>query len=254
MSGAIAIFVKTPGLSPVKTRLQRVRGAAFAEHWHRLAALATASVVADAARRGGLHAYWAVAESAALDHPLWVGLPRVLQGEGDLGERMARVHDLLVTRHGFGILLGADAPQLQADCVLQAATWLRDDTPRCATAFAEDGGFWLHGGNRSVPLAEWAGVAYGRPDTGCAFHRVMARHGECLELPALRDVDEDEDLLPVRDALRALAAPTAAQLELLCWLDTVLPEATMSPCARVAAGSVAEGFVGGRSGGDGSAS
>jgi uncharacterized protein len=222
MSGAIAIFVKTPGLSPVKTRLQRVRGPQFAEHWHRLAAQATASVVVDAARRTGVHTCWAVAEAQALEHPMWTGLPCIAQGEGDLGERMARVHAVLVECHGSGILLGADAPQLQVETLLRAVAWLRSSAPRCAIGFAEDGGFWLYGGNRVVPAKSWTDVRYGGPGTGRDFHAAMAMHGECLVLPALRDVDEDEDLLPVVDALRALVAPTAEQLALLRWLDVSL--------------------------------
>jgi uncharacterized protein len=227
MRGAVAVFVKTPGLSPVKTRLQRVRGMAFAEQWHRLAAQATASVVVDAARRKGMHACWAVAEAQALEHPLWAGLPCVAQGEGDLGERMARVHGVLVARHGSCILLGADAPQLQVEVLLQAATWVRDAAPRCAIGFAADGGFWLFGGNRAVSAKTWTDVRYGGPDTGRDFHAAMAMHGECLVLPPLRDVDEDEDLLPVVDALRALVAPTAEQLALLRWLDVTLCDAVV---------------------------
>jgi uncharacterized protein len=247
MSGAVAIFVKTPGLSPVKTRLQRVRSAAFAEEWHRLAARATASVVTAAAGRDGFAVYWAVAEDDALQHPLWSGLPRVAQGDGDLGERMARVHALLVERHGFGILLGADAPQLQADALQRAAAWLRADAARCAIGFAEDGGFWLHGGNRIVAQQVWTGVRYGGRETGRDFRLAMAAHGECLTLPSLCDVDEDEDLLAGRDALALLPAPTAEQSALLCWLDAVLQAGVAqqsSPYALANADAAASATVG----------
>jgi len=223
--GAVAVFVKTPGLSPVKTRLQAGRGRAFAEQWHRLAARACGSIVTALADDARLHGYWAVAEASAIDHPLWSSLPCVAQGEGGLGERMARVHATLVERHGFGMLIGADAPQLRADTLVEAAAWLRADGPRCVLGLAEDGGFWLFGGNRIVPLPAWTGVRYSGRDTGREFRLAIAAHGHCLMLPTLRDVDDENDLAPVLDALRGLPDATAEQRALADWLQASLAEA-----------------------------
>lgn len=223
MGGALAIFVKTPGLSPVKTRLQAARGRAFAEHWHRLAAAATASVAGTAMAEGWLQAYWAVAEAEALAHPLWASLPCLPQGAGGLGERMAKVHGALVEGHGFGLLIGADAPQLGTAALIEAADWLRADAPRCVIGLAEDGGFWLFGANRVIPLAAWTSVRYSCRETGDDFRRAMSGHGHCLTVAALRDVDVEDDLAPVHGALRALPQPTADQQTLLQWLEHALP-------------------------------
>ncbi|HEV8692715.1 MAG TPA: hypothetical protein VGQ93_00795, partial [Lysobacter sp.] len=64
MTVGLAIFVKTPGYSPVKTRLAADCGRAYAEAWYRRAAAAVASVAKIAADREGIAVYWAVAEPA----------------------------------------------------------------------------------------------------------------------------------------------------------------------------------------------
>ena len=79
MNGGVAILVKTPGLSPVKTRLAAGLGAARAARWHQLAAAAVAEAVA---RVAGLSAYWAVAEPLAHAGGAWPGMPLLEQGAG----------------------------------------------------------------------------------------------------------------------------------------------------------------------------
>jgi len=107
MTAAVAIFVKTPGLSPVKTRLAAGVGVEAATEFHRLAAASVAGV----ARACGeeIVPYWAVAEQEALDAPAWRGFPTIWQGEGGLGARLDRIYATLLLRHGRVLLIGADA-------------------------------------------------------------------------------------------------------------------------------------------------
>ncbi len=71
MSASLAIFVKTPGYSPVKTRLAASIGQRRAEQFHRLAAAAVAAVAK--AAMPAVTPYWAIAERDALHDPLWRG-------------------------------------------------------------------------------------------------------------------------------------------------------------------------------------
>lgn len=211
MSGALAIFVKTPGHSPIKTRLAATLGGAAAESWYAAACAATAAVARQFAHQSAARLYWAVAEADAMDEACWAGLPRLRQGEGELGERMARVHAALVRRHGRGLLIGADAPQLQASELARADTWLAGDDPRLALGPALDGGFWLVGANRVLPRADWSAVRYSRMDTAHDFRCAMDRHGRWLSVATLGDVDHREDLPYLLQALDALAAPLPEQ-------------------------------------------
>jgi uncharacterized protein len=218
MSIGLAIFVKTPGHSPLKTRLARGIGASAAERFHRLAAAA----VAEAQARTALPAstvYWAVAEAEAMDAPLWRDLPRLAQGDGGLGARMHRVYDRLRARHGAAVLIGADAPQLQA-ADLQTA-WQALQTGDTVIGPSADGGFWLFGGHVTLPDAAWTTTPWSQADTRARFLDAIGSDplfGTVATLRTLRDVDEREDLPALLDALTALPSPTPAQSVLADWL------------------------------------
>ncbi len=225
MSGAIALFVKTPGRSPLKTRLAAAIGRPAAEGWYAAACAATLEVVQRFERSCGAQAYWAVAEDDALDDPRWTALPRIAQGDGGLGARMARVHAELVARHGRGLLVGADAPQLTSAMLVEADAWLADDAPRLVDGPAADGGFWLFGGNRALPPADWEAVPYSCENTLQRFRSTLAAHGEWRAVAELRDVDTPADLAALPAALDALSDSTPAQRRLATLTRALLGEA-----------------------------
>ena len=220
MNAAIAIFVKTPGLSPIKTRLGVSHGRNAAEAWHRRAS----ACVQATARATGLPVYWAVAEAEGMQHDMWQDMPRLSQGEGGLGRRMAAVHAELVQRHGAGILIGADLPQIEARHLRTAARWLDADEPRHVLGPAHDGGFWLFGANRTKATAAWESVRYSRNDTAREFIKAIdAAAWEMLE--AMTDLDQAEDLPAVLRELQAIQAPTECQRRLTLWLEQRIAQA-----------------------------
>lgn len=219
-NSAIAIFVKTPGLSPIKTRLAARLGRPDVEEWHRRAA----TCVERSASATGLPVYWAVAEDEAMQHPLWQGLPRIAQGPGGLGRRMAAVHTELVARHGAAILVGADLPQIEARHLCTAAAWLDARDSRHVLGPAHDGGFWLYGSNRTVETGIWESVTYSVDDTARQFiGAIDAPAWEMLE--PLTDLDVFEDLPGVLRELLSLMAPTAVQRDLALWLTECIEKA-----------------------------
>lgn len=224
MTAAVAIFVKTPGLSPVKSRLASTQGRPFAERWYLQAARAVAEV-ARAAQAGRGTVYWAIAEPAAAEHAVWSDLPHIEQGEGELGQRMAQVHGTLVERHGAGILVGADAPQLRVLELQCALAWLDVDAPRQVIGPARDGGFWLYGSNRVSASSAWAQVGYSAADTAQQFRARLDLGLPWLSLEALCDVDTAADLAACREALDGLDAPMPAQQALAQWMAHTQPAA-----------------------------
>lgn len=212
---AIAIFVKTPGLSPIKTRLASGIGAVAAEMWHRLAAQATAEV-AVASNIGPV--YWAIAEDEGTQDPSWAELPHLIQPTGGLGLRMAVVHRTLVERHGAGMLLGADTPQIDHRSLRQAHSWLTAPQRRQVIGLAHDGGFWLFGANHLIPTSQWEEVPYSQRTTSELFMRAMQHEGDCLQLEVNTDVDEATDLDPALMTLQQLSSPTATQVQLIQWI------------------------------------
>jgi hypothetical protein len=223
MPAGIAIFVKTPGLSPLKTRLAATLGRDAAERWYALAARAVAEVCARASDRSGAPLYWAVAESHGLADHRWTGLPRLAQGTGDLGLRMARIHGLLVDRHGAGILLGADTPQVSAAEIETALAWVDNADPRAAFGPAGDGGFWLYAGNRRLGDTTWQAPPYSSANAMAGLRDGHPRATVVKLLATHRDVDHAVDLAPCAAALAALTDPTPAQRELLALMQGMQP-------------------------------
>jgi uncharacterized protein len=210
---AIAIFVKTPGLSPVKTRLARGIGEARAIELYRQCA-AVVMAVARSTDTGPV--YCALAESTpdAIQH--WHEYaPVIHQGDGDLGERMGRVMNTLVERHGSGLLLGADAPQLEGREIRRAADWLSASGRRSVIGPARDGGFWVFGSNQAIEEHYWTRVAYSRPDTFSQFTQSMDHETEWLELPVLTDLDTAADLAALTAELQGIRHPLPAQTRLV---------------------------------------
>ena len=216
VSGAIAIWVKTPGLSPVKTRLAAGIGGVEAERFHLLAAAAVAAVVRRVATElpGTLTPYWAVAESGAT---LWRELEVVEQGEGGLGERLSRVYDALLARHAFVLFLGADSPQLSPPLLADAVA--RTQRGEFVLGPAHDGGFYLFGGARSLPRETWTGVPYSDPATLGTLEGSLRSHGPVARLAPLDDVDTVADLAPLREALARARTLLPEQTALSAWLQ-----------------------------------
>ena len=219
-STGIAIFVKTPGLSPLKTRLAATHGVEYAENWYRLAAAA----VAEVAKLSGAEVYWAVAEPEAMHTPIWQDLPRLAQipdsagATASLGARMHYVQQQLLLRHPAAILLGADTPHLDGAVLSAVIEYLQEGTPRWAIAPALDGGFWLHGANRSAPLSAWEAPRYSHADTLAQFVSAMQGQGELRRFQSETDVDSAADLAACTTALSQLAQPTGKQEVLLQWM------------------------------------
>jgi glycosyltransferase A (GT-A) superfamily protein (DUF2064 family) len=215
---ALAVFVKTPGLSPIKTRLAATIGTDAALAVYRASLACVRAAVTEAAAAGLLVPYWAVAEASGVGH--WRDWPALAQADADLGERMRLVHAELQARHGAAILLGADAPLVTAG-LLGAVVRALAGPPTRVIVPALDGGFVLLGANADLAGDPWSTVPYGAPDTTRQFLAAVGTGLPLVELPALPDLDEFADLAgiaaridvqanaPLR-ALKTLASSLAA--------------------------------------------
>jgi glycosyltransferase A (GT-A) superfamily protein (DUF2064 family) len=223
---ALAVFVKTPGLSPVKSRLAKSVGIQLAQQCH-LRCARTVAAVAAAAEIGPV--YWAVAEASAQSHPLWRDLPVIVQPEGTLGARMQTVHDSLIERHGRGMLLGADLPQVEPSVLQAASAWLEASPGRGVIGPAADGGFWLIGANCSIASAVWDRPDYGTESVLGQFLEAAGQSLNWRRLTARTDLDRIDDLPAVIAELESLACPHPEQLGLINWLGSQLVEPHLKP-------------------------
>jgi hypothetical protein len=230
MTPGLALFVKTPGLSPVKSRLWPAIGREAAEALYLDCAAAAGETAVGLQREGHAHAYWAVAELdvgadaaevRATASP-WLGLPRMPQGGGGLGERMARVYAGLRARHGAALLIGTDLPQLATDTLAGAARALDDGAADLVIGPSEDGGFWLVGGRVDLPLRTWTTPRYSTRHALDDFLAALPARVRVKTLDLARDLDDADDLPAVAAALAALPRLTATQEQVSRRLDALL--------------------------------
>lgn len=219
MTAALAIFVKTTGLSPVKTRLARDLGREIAEQFHHLSAAAVSAVVRSTP--SVCPSYWAVAEREGLASSQWRSFPAIWQGNGDLGLRMHYVYEQLQSRYGRAILIGADVPQISTTLLDQAVTDLENAKTAYTVGETRDGGFWLFGGNAPVPEAVWVSTPYSNPQTCRILVNALGKQ-RVRQLPMITDVDELVDLQFLRYELGAHRELLPEQQRLAGWLQLLM--------------------------------
>lgn len=180
----VVVFARHPTPGRAKTRLIPALGSEGAALLHRRLVERTLGVV----RASGLRFELRTTGADAAAFRDWLGpVDAVDQGEGDLGQRLARAGPPYPT-----LFIGADAPDLSPGHLRAAAAALA--TASAAIGPAEDGGYWLLGLARPVP-----GV-FERIDWGTdrvfaqTLDRLRAAGVEPVILPTLADLDRPEDL------------------------------------------------------------
>ena len=181
-------MVKEPRPGRVKTRLGRDIGIVNAAWWYRHQTRALLRRLRDPR--------WQILVAVSPDHEglksrIWpVHLPRIPQGKGDLGTRMARA---LSATPGPTLLIGSDIPGVQNEHIARAFKRLPSNGSIIGPA--TDGGYWL------------VGLAHPRRPYPKIFKNVSWSSPLTLEntLPGLpqpvavadtlKDVDEARDLL-----------------------------------------------------------
>ncbi len=221
-NGAIAVFVKTPGLSPVKTRLGQAIGKSSAEVFYALSVEATQAVIFEVIKRSTLipmamTGYWAVAESEGVAHPMWDQLAVIFQSDGELGRRLNCVYGELIKKYDFVILIGGDCPQIPLRRIFEAILFLSEGGNRFVLGPAEDGGFYLFGGTSFVAEEIWMKVPYSQTDTLSKIRQALMGLGETRELGLLRDIDTLDDLKALSDEKHDLIELLPSQRRVIEW-------------------------------------
>lgn len=208
---AIAVFVKTPNLSPFKTRLAARIGRAGADEFYRLSLRAIEETLSESPASP----YWAIGEREGLEHPLWKNLSRIHTGDGCLGARQHHVYTHLLEGHDRALLIGADAPQLSSAIIAEAITAL--NTHDFVVGPAHDGGYYLFGGRVSVPKNIWMSVEYSADTTRIDLINKLPT--EPFMLRALTDVDTQDDLQYIAQEMPTPITQT--QIDLMKWIKTL---------------------------------
>ena len=221
MSAALAIFAKTKGLSPVKTRLAADIGTDLAEAFYDLSVAATAEMALSARQhsQNTIEPYWALAEENAPDAAQWQGLNTLWTGDGDFGQRLHHVYSTLLTRHEQVVLIGTDSPQLELESITNALLQLNEQPNACVIGPCVDGGFYLFAANTAIPQSVWTQVTYSSASTLRELVSNLKNVGMAVVLLASDgDVDTVDDLKPLMQALQLKRGLRPQQQRLYDWL------------------------------------
>ncbi len=191
----LIVFAKAPVPGQAKTRLAPAIGFEAAA---RLASVMLAHTLqsAVAARIGPVELCCAPnTNHAQFQHAASTGVCVSEQGDGDLGERMERALSRGLEAYSRVVLIGTDAPQLDAEILRSAAQALQAHDVIIAPA--SDGGYVLVGLARRVPEM-FESIAWSTAKVMTQTRARIAATGISLhELPILHDVDEPQDLVHV---------------------------------------------------------
>ena len=204
MIGRVVIFTKVPLPGTVKTRLIPRLGAEGAASLH-------AALVEETLRRvETTDLPVLIALSGPLDHPWARALARrhalCAQGEGDLGDRLAR-HLCGTERR---LALGTDCPLFEPRLLARAL----HDPADVVFGPAEDGGYWtvVAGGDRPDAAPIFREDPWSTQQTlSVSLHRAQAAGLTVGWLPPCYDIDDPADL----DRLAADPACSPSLLPLL---------------------------------------
>ena len=212
---AMLLFAKYPTPGQVKSRLTpaltpdqaaAVHAACARATWHRLGQADFAEPVlvhAPDDSGGGWHAVLDDGDRAQ----------RWGQGDGDLGERLARAFDRAFDE-GFAraVAVGCDSPMIPATRVQEGFARLADTD--VVIGPTEDGGYYLIGLSGRAGLAAFRNVDWGTDRVAMQTRaRVQDAGLRLAELPIGYDVDRPADLVRMMDELtRANGDPIADEL------------------------------------------
>ena len=179
----IVVFARFPVPGAAKTRLVPALGAQGAAVMHKKLVERTMLSV----RKSSLpfEVRYTGADRSAFANWLGGDVALVEQGDGDLGDRLARVDPP-------AIMIGCDAPDLTAGHLTMAAHSLK--TRAAVIGPALDGGYWLLGIAHSMPTL-FPDMAWGTDTVfGETIVRLARAGAETLRLETLADLDRPEDL------------------------------------------------------------
>ena len=185
MIARVVLFTRYPEPGRAKTRLIPALGADGAAAVQRILTEKTIMAV----RKAGLPFEIRSTGAPIAAFTDWLGAASIVdQGDGDLGERLARAGPPYPT-----LFIGADAPDLTPALLRNAADALLHAP--AVIGPAEDGGYWLLGLSTAVD-GVFEGIDWST-DAVCAqtTARLAAAGINPVVLPVLADCDRPEDLV-----------------------------------------------------------
>ena len=218
---ALAIFAKTIGLSPVKTRLAQSIGQTKAEAFYQYSQQEVCQTAQESrvVSNQQIDLHIAVAEAEAIQHQYWQAYQHfqiLWTGEGNLGDRLHHVYSHLKQKYSSVIIIGTDSPQLESDLLFDVCHHLCQNPQEVIIGASVDGGFYLFGSAIDLPDFVFTKVVYSQSDTlQQLVHQLDLQKIPIHYLKTELDVDTLDDLIVLHQKF--------SSNNRLSWLKEFLP-------------------------------
>jgi glycosyltransferase A (GT-A) superfamily protein (DUF2064 family) len=217
---AVVVFVKTPKLGQVKTRLAESIGLEASVAIYRfLLAVCSEQLIRLKELDTEVDCLWAVNEQEALHYPFWQanGHGVIWQREGGLADKLSYIDQTLKQQYAVISFLGADCPWLTAEHLLQGYQNL--DKHSSYWMPARDGGFTLVSWKTSDSVINWGKGVYSHRNTLDSLLASLVRSdyviGETFD-----DIDVIGDLVRWKDSLESKVTKTRVETQALNYIQT----------------------------------
>lgn len=216
---AVVVFVKTTGISAVKTRLAKTEGQNFAESFY----LKSVDCIRDLLNQfrtqtENIDCYWAVAENLEAVAAHWPDFLKIEQSAGSLGDRLHSIYDLLIQKHKYVVVIGSDSPQLSVSSLNSAVAALQ--TNDFVLGPAHDGGFYLFAGRSPITKDLWTAVPYSADNTAQVLIQKLGAQNIKLLEPTF-DIDTAEDIQILKKHFNEQKNLSPAQQKLLEFIQPI---------------------------------
>lgn len=215
---AIAVFVRTPGLSPIKPKLTAEIGEAKTLEFYKLSieAIQEVTQTIDAEK------HWAVIEEEGTQSPLWSSYEIDFAGPGTRGENIDHIYSLLRPRHEHSIIMQPHCPQIPASYIEDIIQEL--DTHDFIIAPATNGEIAIFAGKREINRSVWTNVDFEAGNTCAhlaeALQQTVPKEDILVLEASYTKTMSVEDLPEMLKEMPNLKSP--AQEKLITWTEELL--------------------------------
>jgi len=221
MNKKIAVFAKTPGLSPIKTRLAKTIGEVNALDLYKLsldAVLENVKIsITEKEKR-----FIAIGEELGANDYFWDkyrdDFTLIWTGSGGLGDRLSNVYTSLYSPEFEVCITGSDSPHIMAEDLQELIDYKFTGPQTVLFGPSVDGGFYFFKSNKPIPSEIWTEITYSQNDTLQQIMKNLNKnHISVAQGSPAIDIDDYETLkISIRE-IESNSQSTISQNNLANW-------------------------------------